>query len=428
MKLTADGRDARPLALDRPAWTALVAIGLASFAACVLVDVLYFGRATVSGDEDRILGSARHLLATGAFRVGNDVAWEMPGTALFFAALLHFFPDAALPAVRTAQAVLVGLQSICIGVLASLVFQDRRAAIVAALIAGFYPYIVFTQGLALSETLFDALMVAGFLCLYLWRSRGARIDGLMGLTLMVLVFATLTKATLTVLPPLLMAAGAVGVQPLGGIARILAVTAALYCLLMSPWWLRNYAALGAFVPFTTSATHNLYMGNSRHNPNVGTYGPALPADWSFHRGVDLAAIPGELDRSRAYRDAAIETIVADPRDFLRRAWIKLTTYWNLLPNAPQFQAPVYRIVGLLSFGPVLLFTLVCLFQQRSQIALLLPFYLIVAYFTALHVITIASIRYRLPLEPLMIVLAAAPIARITRRLAPERTTQLEANR
>jgi hypothetical protein len=40
---------------------------------------------------------------------------------------------------------------------------------------------------------------------------------------------------------------------------------------------------------------------------------------------------------------------------------------------------------------------------------LAPIYLMIGYFTFVHVITIASVRYRLPIEPLLIILAAAAL-------------------
>ena len=45
-----------------------------------------------------------------------------------------------------------------------------------------------------------------------------------------------------------------------------------------------------------------------------------------------------------------------------------------------------------------------------QWRLLAPFYVVIGYFTFVHVVTIASLRYRFPIEPLLIVLAADPIA------------------
>jgi hypothetical protein len=49
----------------------------------------------------------------------------------------------------------------------------------------------------------------------------------------------------------------------------------------------------------------------------------------------------------------------------------------------------------------------------------------VAYFTTLHVVTIASLRYRLPLEPFLIAMASAPVAAIARRALGSRAGENE---
>ena len=40
---------------------------------------------------------------------------------------------------------------------------------------------------------------------------------------------------------------------------------------------------------------------------------------------------------------------------------------------------------------------------------LAPLYMVIGYFTLVHMVSIASLRYRLPIEPLLIALAAGPI-------------------
>ena len=414
-------------AISSRSWHAgLIVIAALSLAACVGLDLSYFSHATTSADEDRFLRSAAELLAQGHFRVGDDVAWEMPGTALFFAGATSLVNAPPLTAVRIANAGLVALQSVLLGLLAARVFHDRLAGLIAAAIGGFYPYLLFTQGLALSETPFTVLLTAGFLALYVWKDRGARIDWSLIVAVGLLTAATLTKATLTIMPPILLAVSAIGRHPPSRLLRIFAVAAAVYAALMSPWWVRNYALLGEFVPFSTSSTRNFYMGNSPFNPLVATYGPDLPENWSMHQGVLLEAIPGELDRYRAFRDAALRYIVADPAGFFRRAAIKLVVFWNILPNAPAFQNWIYRAVGAASFGPVLALALLCLIQHRRWLVELLPFLVTIGYFTALYTITIPSIRYRLPIEPLLIVLAASPAAGLIRTLTAHSGTAVSA--
>jgi hypothetical protein len=75
------------------------------------------------------------------------------------------------------------------------------------------------------------------------------------------------------------------------------------------------------------------------------------------------------------------------------------------------------LITSLSFGPILVLGLIAAFSLRKQFWTLLPVYLLFAYFTAVHMVTIASLRYRLPLEPFLILLAAGPIATLYSRHA-----------
>ncbi len=389
----------------------LIAIAALSLAVCLTLDLWMFPAGTSLPDEKRFLASAADLAATGEFFVGKMRAWEMPGTEIFFALFLKVFPGktAALMAIRVAQAILVAMQSILIGSLAMRLFRDKTAGLIAALIAAFYPFYLFYQGMALSETLFDFLLVAGIVLLYRWRDNGARINVEMVSILVCLVAATMVKGVLTALAPILVAIAVIGRRPLPDAVKVLGAAAAVYCVLMSPWWIRNYAVLDAFVPFTTSASENLYLGNSPGNP---TGDP----DWSPLSGDPLMSTPGELARSKAYAHAALDYIRSEPGAFVSRVGRKFGRFWNVIPNAESYSSPFYKILAAVSFGPVLLLAIAGLALTRSRWRDFLPLYLLFVYFTALHVVTIASLRYRLPIEAFLIVLAAWPAALIWRKV------------
>jgi hypothetical protein len=87
----------------------------------------------------------------------------------------------------------------------------------------------------------------------------------------------------------------------------------------------------------------------------------------------------------------------------------------VVPNAAEFQGSWYRIVSAVSFGPVLFFSILSAIVWRRRLVVAAPILLLVTYLTLLHTITIASLRYRLPLEPFLIAMAAAPVAAIARR-------------
>jgi 4-amino-4-deoxy-L-arabinose transferase-like glycosyltransferase len=384
---------------------------LACLLACSIVNLFYFPSTTIFPDEQRFLSSAIRLAATGEFWVGPDRAWEMPGTALFYAPAVWLFgPREALMAIRVAQSFLVAIQCGLVASMARRLFGNGIAALCATWMVALYPFFLFYQGLLLSETLFDTLLLAAVAALYWWRERGLRIEAALVVTCLLFAAATLTKATLTILPPLLMAATALTAgATLRRVLTILVAASCVYAAALSPWWIRNATLLHTFVPFTTGSAQNLYLGNNPRNPTAGV-------DWASN--VDQAvvakieALPNELDRQRAFNKAAIEYIKDNPAIFVRAAAQKFMRFWNPVPNAAEFKTGLYAVISAISFGPVLALALLCAVWQWRQWRQLAPIYLIVGYFTFVYVVSIASLRYRLPLEPLLIVLAAAPLAAI----------------
>lgn len=386
---------------------------LACLVACWAVDLFYFPRSAQFGDEPRYLASAARLATTGEFWVNGDRAWEMPGTALFFApAVRALGVDRAVLAIRFMQSLLLALQSVLTAAIASRVFGKGRVPVIAAGIVALYPFFLFYQGLLHSETLFNTLLLASVLALYWWRDRGMNVDVALATLCLCLTAATLVKATLTVFAPVLIGATA-WASGAGGrkAVKVLVVAVCLCAAFMTPWWVRNAVVFGRFVPFTTGSGYNLYLGN---NPTYGAAG--VDGSGNFDPVV-VATINRltEVDRQRAYKDEAVRFVAENPTRTLRADAGKFVRFWNIIPNTVEFRHGLYPIVCALSYGPILLLALWSAFRSRKRWRDFAPFYLIIGYFTAVHTITMASLRYRLPIEPLLIILAAGPIADVLGR-------------
>ena len=386
-------------------------------AACVLIDLFYFPPHLVFPDEHRILASAVGLVTRGEFRVGADRAWEMPGTALFFAPAVWLFgAQGAVIPIRLMQSVLLVIQVGLIGFTARRLFARPLTGFVASCIAAVYPFFLYYQGLLFTETLFNTWFVAGIAALIWWRERGMRIDRALVAASFCFVAATMTKATLTILPPLLLTATAwlAGVSG-RRLAAIALAAACLYGAFMSPWWIRNAVVFHAFVPFATNGAQNLYLGNNPHNRDAGI-------DWGHDvdpaAAAKLFAIPDELAREHAFAAAALGYIARNPRAFIRASAKRFVRFWNVVPNAPEFRNALYSLISAASFGPVLLLALIGVVRRRRQWRLLAPLYLSIAYFTGVYLVTVASLRYRFPIEPLLVMLAAEPLGAAMRRLCP----------
>jgi 4-amino-4-deoxy-L-arabinose transferase-like glycosyltransferase len=283
--------------------------------------------------------------------------------------------------------------------LAFVLFADHLIAIIAAAIAAIYPYFIFYAAVGLTEPLFIALLLAAFLSWYRGAFFAAAIFAVLGI---------LTRPAIELLAPLLVAYFACAVHGLGikGAARQLAVYGAVYVALMSPWWLHNDAAYGSFVRLNLGSGFLFYAGN---NPLSHTGGGLVDIDWNNH-AFDTISDP--IARDRAYRDAAITYIKEHPARFVELAWIKFTRFWQLWPYAQEYRSNIYVIVSLLSYGPVLLFSLAYLaFWGSQDLRKIAPILMFIAYLTVVHSVFVSSIRYRLPVEPFLIIFASVTVRR-----------------
>jgi 4-amino-4-deoxy-L-arabinose transferase-like glycosyltransferase len=290
--------------------------------------------------------------------------------------------------------------------LALAMFGDRAAAALAALAAAVYPFFIFYAVVGLTETLYITLLLGAFDCWY---------RGYFTPAAVLAVLSILTRPTLDPLIPLLILCFALVVHrmPVGAALRQLAVYAAIYCVLMSPWWLHNYRAYGTFVRLSLGSGVMLYTGNNPLNRSGG----ALEADRDPTR-FDKIADP--LTRDRAMWNAGADFIKQNPGRFIELAIAKFMRFWRPWPYAQDYAAPLYVILSLASFAPVLGLAIVYLavwgWRERAVIA---PVILLAGCLTAVHMVLAASMRYRLPLEPFLIIMAATAVARLIRRYEPK---------
>ena len=277
-------------------------------------------------------------------------------------------------------------------------FDDARTALVTALAMAVYPYFIFYAVVGLTETLFMALLLAAYVCWYRGWFAAAAICA---------VLSILTRPTFDLLAPILVIYFALFIHRLSyaETAKQILGYAAIYVLLMSPWWIHNYHAYGTFVRLHFGANLTLYGSNNAHNPSGGV----SDVNQEFS---EFEKISDPIARDLAYRDAAVRYITEDPVRFVKLAGLKFTRFWRLWPFAEEYRTPLYVVGSIVSFVPVLVLAIVYLiFFSSGHFVRIFPLLLFIGYLTAVHMVMVGSIRYRLPLEPFLIVLAAAGFTR-----------------
>jgi hypothetical protein len=366
------------------------------------VYVLFFG-IHVFPDETRFYNEIQHFAAHSSMP-GHST--DMPFMAVFFGLLYKIYP-LSFTAIKLINILFSLVTAVVVAGIAKRLTPGTPAATIAVLMWAVYPFFIYYTGLVLSETIFLAFLATGFLFF---------VDRRIVLAFLFFGLAQLTRPTVIyfLIPALIYFH--LFLQKEGGMERLpassktsplLSTLAAVvvFALLLSPWVIRNYQVHGVFMAGKPSG-HVLWEGNNPWNPEGGV----AQGHWEYMlkapSGLSL------LEQDRWERNQALNYIKGGPVRFLKTAWRKFLRFWHLWPNAPAYATGIYKWGSLLSFGPVLLLALGSLWVLRNRWRQTGILWLFFTYYTVIHMVTIGSIRYRLPLEPLLIALAAACLAKL----------------
>jgi hypothetical protein len=180
----------------------------------------------------------------------------------------------------------------------------------------------------------------------------------------------------------------------------------LYALIMSPWWYHNLKKYDHFVRLNQSFGVVFYSGNNKLNTSGGGI---RGIDFDFKNVEGYLESNSSTEKAQLLRDAAIKYISQEPKRFLEMAIVKFFRFWRLTPYTPLVQQSSMAFITTLSLVPIIFFTLVTLITKRKMFKQFTPILGFVVYLTMVHMVTLASVRYRYPLEPLLIVIAAPSI-------------------
>ena len=309
--------------------------------------------------------------------------------------------------------------------LARRVFDDTRAGLVAAAIVALWPNLVFHTAVALTETLFNLLVVAALLVLVGrgWHERPS--------TQRLVGFGLLLGASILVRPIsvfLVLALVWAWARPAGwgwrwAVTRGALVTAAAV-LVIVPWTIRNVRAMDAPVLISTNFGDNFCIGH--HEGAKGGF--SLTPDCFAGDFNDLERPEFEIERNAVTARRGIEYLLDHPVDEVRLVgWRAVRTFENDhdgVRAAESYGADAfmsdgartawkavanvfYVVVGLLAVAGLFLVD-----RRRdprrslllwSMVALIVP---PLAFF--------GDPRFKLPLVPFLAVLAALAVVRLSR--------------
>jgi len=202
-------------------------------------------------------------------------------------------------------------------------------------------------------------------------------------------------------------------KTLGGM--VLAVVILVLCIL--PWSLRNYRAFDSFVLLNTNAGFAFFWGN--HPIHGSNFISILPDDGPSYQDL----IPSELldlneaELDRALLKRALSFIQAEPGRYILLSISRIKDYFKFWPSSESgLISNLSRVLSFAILAPFMIYGLASsLRRSLSSEALIL--YIFVGAYTAIHLLTWALIRYRLPVDAVLLVFAGAAVGVIQARLA-----------
>jgi hypothetical protein len=289
------------------------------------------------------------------------------------------------------------LSAVLVFLIAREMSKQVKVAVFAGLLFAFYPYFIYFSVTPLTETLFIFLFLIGVLLCLRRRALAAGV---------IWILAILVRPTLDYLAPILLIFTALFFQN-GNVKtalRLLAAYAVMYALLLTPWWIHNERKYDRFVRLNLGLGITLYAGNV----NMAQEGFLLgPGGENLSVPEEAKSLPA-LEIDRYLTTKTVEFIRAHPDQFAYSLLVKAFRLWKPFPDPGNHgKSKAVFFAGLLSASFLMLGTISYFVRsdiRRNRTAQFMA--LIFIYFTAVHVLTLASVRYRLPLDSLMTVLAA----------------------
>jgi hypothetical protein len=207
----------------------------------------------------------------------------------------------------------------------------------------------------------------------------------------------------------------------------LAATVAIIILCCVPWTVRNFRVFHQLVPLRSVLGLQLWLGNNDQTQDIfrGDLHPIYNAP-EREKYISM----GEIAYMQHKKQEAIAYMFSHPAREAHLITYRAISIWSggtPYPLEDFLGTPSLRFRSVLAFNLVAALGTLCgiiiLFRQRS------PFAVPIATFPLIYpwayYLTLALPRYRLPIDPVVILLLAISIQRLTQKLTRARTSTVE---
>ena len=308
----------------------------------------------------------------------------------------------------TGDIIISGITIYIIYQLSQVIFNDEWVSKISAFIFSIYPFSIFYSISGLSETLYVFLILSSILLFY---------KNYFFYGSIVIILSIYVKGISDYIAPILILIFSFFVYKdtfKQGLKRFF-LYFLTYCVIMFPWWVHNWNKYNKFVRTDLAYGYHMYAGNNFMNKSGGGIG-GTDVDHSQILGYGIRTLTdpsGYIRSDKIFKKEAYNYILEDPNRFLKQYIKKFYRFWSFVPYAKEYKNLTYSIISFVSFGFIFFLSIIFLLQNfKSYFYKISPLLTFLGIITAIYTLTIVSLRYRYPIEPIMIIFASFSLKRI----------------
>lgn len=278
---------------------------------------------------------------------------------------------------------------------------DRNTGIIAAAVTAIFPSFVFYSTHIQGEIIYVFLLSMTVLCLYLDFEKESKISIFVSG-----IFLALCSLTRSMIAPFMLVIifWLLVTKKLkkGSLAAIIFLAGFILCV--SPWWYRNYNVYHRFVPFTTEGGFTLWVGN---NPLASGGGECVIPSLSEE---ERKLADYQLDK--VFYQKSVDYIRENPGRFIKLGVSKFVRFWRPFPLVG---GKIIQLINIITYVPLYILAGIGIYFSFKQWRKFLLLYLLFLYYTTVHSVFPSMTRYRLPLEPYLIIFAVVAVTEIWKK-------------
>lgn len=364
----------------------------------------------MDNDDVKYIRSAKILIEKGMLTYHDPkspTVFVMPGFPILLAGFIRLFGrwDIGVIAFRVFQALLQGFSVYMVFLIGRELFNSITGLIACVLDAVYMPEF-FSAGLILTEVEFKVLLLLlVYLSIYAVKTGYIKYYIVGGI---IWGAACLIRPTAALYPIVIFIMWLLYKYPIGFAVKRALITSMIFILVMSPWWIRNYAVFNRFIPFTLSTGNPFLQGTYINYDQTRDYVPYTP-DVDVIKTNQIEMETGKYRLKTYFKKYPLQYIYWYTIGKTLHMW-RDPFYWKPVFNITGTTAAKYHLI-LLALG--LIGTVFSIRKKiRDSLFLILP----IIYFTLVYLPYYTFSRYSYPTMPFVIILSAYGIYSLLNKL------------